>query len=57
MNKVIIIFAVFFLSVNLTAQNFRTGTSLAEAPFFHGVASGDPLASQVMIWTKVTPPN
>ena len=25
------------------------------APFYHGVASGDPLANQVIIWTRVTP--
>lgn len=24
-------------------------------PFYHGVASGDPLQSQVIIWTRVTP--
>ena len=24
-------------------------------PFFHGVASGDPLSDRVVIWTKVTP--
>lgn len=24
-------------------------------PFYHGVASGDPLADQVIIWTRVTP--
>lgn len=24
-------------------------------PFYHGVASGDPLATQVIIWTRVTP--
>jgi len=24
-------------------------------PFFHGVASGDPLADRVIIWTRVTP--
>lgn len=24
-------------------------------PFYHGVASGDPLPSQVIIWTRVTP--
>lgn len=27
----------------------------ATAPFFHGVASGDPLADAVIIWTRVTP--
>ena len=25
------------------------------APFFHGVASGDPLADRVIIWTRLTP--
>lgn len=25
------------------------------APFYHGVASGDPLASQVILWTRITP--
>ena len=25
------------------------------APFFHGVASGDPLQDRVIIWTRVTP--
>lgn len=27
------------------------------APFFHGVASGDPLSDRVIIWTRVTPEN
>jgi alkaline phosphatase D len=27
------------------------------APFLHGVASGDPLADRVIIWTKATPPS
>lgn len=27
------------------------------APFYHGVASGDPLQTQVIIWTRVTPEN
>jgi alkaline phosphatase D len=28
----------------------------ALAPFYHGVASGDPLSDRVIIWTRVTPP-
>ncbi len=28
----------------------------ADAPFYHGVASGDPLQDAVIIWTRVTPP-
>ncbi len=27
------------------------------APFYHGVASGDPLSDRVIIWTRVTPPD
>jgi alkaline phosphatase D len=27
------------------------------APFLHGVASGDPLADRVILWTRVTPPD
>lgn len=27
------------------------------APFYHGVASGDPLTNQVILWTRVTPPS
>ena len=27
----------------------------ANAPFYHGVASGDPLPSAVLLWTRVTP--
>jgi len=27
------------------------------APFYHGVASGDPLNDRVIIWTRVTPPD
>lgn len=31
----------------------RTG----QAPFLHGVASGDPLNNRVVLWTRVTPPH
>lgn len=29
----------------------------AKKPFYHGVASGDPLPAKVIIWTRVTPEN
>lgn len=32
----------------------RSGARAELAPFFHGVASGDPLATQVILWTRVT---
>ncbi len=31
------------------------GFDPALAPFFHGVASGDPLSDRVILWTRVTP--
>lgn len=34
-----------------TSQFFKT----EQAPFYHGVASGDPLSDAVIIWTRVTP--
>jgi alkaline phosphatase D len=45
---------VCFLFVNSFAQ--RSIHKSGQAPFFHGVASGDPLTDKVMIWTKLTPP-
>ena len=33
----------------------RTDLDPILKPFYHGVASGDPLATQVIIWTRVTP--
>jgi len=32
----------------------RSGARAELAPFFHGVASGDPLATQVILWTRIT---
>lgn len=45
---------VFVLSAQ---QNIITRTVLDPdmAPFYHGVASGDPLADRVIIWTRLTP--
>lgn len=35
--------------------NVRSGLIPQLAPFYHGVASGDPLSDRVIIWTRVTP--
>jgi alkaline phosphatase D len=32
----------------------RSGTLECLAPFYHGVASGDPLSDRVILWTRVT---
>ena len=35
--------------------NVRSGLKSELAPFYHGVASGDPLSDRVIIWTRITP--
>lgn len=36
-------------------QTDRSGLIPALKPFYHGVASGDPLSDRVILWTRVTP--
>ncbi|MBU3660478.1 MAG: T9SS type A sorting domain-containing protein [Flavobacteriales bacterium] len=48
----IIGFQSFFSQNN---YNVRSGLIPQLAPFYHGVASGDPLSDRVIIWTRVTP--
>lgn len=35
--------------------NVRSGLIPQLAPFYHGVAAGDPLSDRIIIWTRVTP--
>ncbi|MEC7268346.1 MAG: PhoD-like phosphatase N-terminal domain-containing protein, partial [Bacteroidota bacterium] len=46
----------FFIG-DLWAQEMvdRAVVKSGQAPFFHGIASGDPLPDAVIIWTRVTP--
>lgn len=45
-----------FCAINISAQSQRSSSLEAcLAPFYHGVASGDPMADKVIIWTRVTP--
>ena len=55
MKKLIFVLA-FLTTISAFAQTQRTTLKSGFAPFFHGVASGDPLSDAVMLWTKVTPP-
>lgn len=48
--------SVFFIFLGVFAQE-RNNLRAGQAPFFHGVASGDPTPNEVMIWTRVTPPS
>ncbi len=36
-------------------SNSRTSFNANLKPFYHGVASGDPMSDRVIIWTRVTP--
>jgi alkaline phosphatase D len=56
--KAILLFALSFGLYAAIAQvnplPARPGVRSWLAPFYHGVASGDPLADRVIIWTRVT---
>lgn len=43
-------------SLQLAGQQLRSMPDSTLAPFYHGVASGDPLADRVIIWTRLTLP-
>jgi alkaline phosphatase D len=49
----IILLLLLFVTCNVLSQ--RNELKMDEAPFIHGVASGDPLEDRVIIWTRVTP--
>lgn len=49
--KRLVLLLILFTSFFASAQHHLT------PPFYHGVASGDPLADAVIIWTRVTPVN
>ena len=43
-------------AANISAQVLRSSSlETCLAPFYHGVASGDPMPDKVIIWTRVTP--
>ena len=56
---IVLLFVVLFQSNTLLAQPenaaFRSMLDEQFKPFYHGVASGDPLQNSVVIWTRVTP--
>ena len=52
--KSIFLFATLFIVLLANGQTSITPLDCV-APFYHGVASGDPLTDKVIIWTRVTP--
>lgn len=57
LHRIFLIILVLNLSNSntVTAQSTRSLPVADLAPFYHGVASGDPLEDRVVIWTRVTP--
>ncbi len=55
MKKIFLISAFILLLFEIEAQEKRVNLDPQYAPFYHGVASGDPLPDRVIIWTRVTP--
>ena len=43
--------------IPLQKDGTEVGYQAKDGPFFHGIASGDPLEDRVIIWTRVTPPH
>lgn len=56
--RYLVLLALFLVSNQGFSQgdfHLRSGLDPALAPFYHGVASGDPLFDRVILWTRVTP--
>lgn len=47
----------FYTTRRAQASESEAFINPCQAPFYHGVASGDPLADRVIIWTRVTRPD
>ncbi len=61
MKRILLFYSLIFVSI-LTSKSIEPISSLERSmldtslvPFYHGVASGDPLSDRVIIWTRVTP--
>lgn len=57
MFKKILFFVILFFAyiISLVAQEHKISLQPCLKPFYHGIASGDPLPNKVIIWTRVTP--
>lgn len=58
--KYLLIVAAYLTCFSSFGQNMRPNVPQQQsrlAPFYHGVASGDPLPNAVIIWTRITPNN
>ncbi|MFN4080106.1 MAG: alkaline phosphatase D family protein [Saprospiraceae bacterium] len=56
MNKIayLLCLCATFFYAGSSAQQHRSMPDSSLAPFYHGVASGDPLTDRVILWTRIT---
>lgn len=52
--SITVFIGIFFLSAHAQVERALVLNPLLK-PFYHGVASGDPLSNKVIIWTRLTP--
>ncbi len=59
--KNILLSVTLLMAMSVSAQEYlsadRSTVDGALAPFYHGVASGDPLTDRVILWTRITTTN
>jgi alkaline phosphatase D len=55
MKKLYFALLVFVTTIGYSQQPHKVSVQSCLKPFYHGVASGDPLSDRVIIWTRVTP--
>ncbi len=55
MKKKLFTLALLINALFISSQNRFAALEPCMKPFYHGVASGDPLTDKVIIWTRVTP--
>jgi alkaline phosphatase D len=51
---IFLLFSGLIIAQNNPNEPARSGALECLAPFYHGVASGDPLSDRVILWTRVT---
>lgn len=54
MKRTFFFLTIFFITYSISAQSLRCTADSLLAPFYHGVASGDPTDHSVLLWTRIT---
>jgi alkaline phosphatase D len=57
MKNFILATVIFFAAVMSGNAQSNLDIEPCLLPFYHGVASGDPLSDRIILWTRVTPEN